>query len=193
MFQLKILFALALIMGLTACSSNSSKMGSEDTDLRPIGGYGAADSQTPQYGEDLDLGVEIMGVEIGETAYDVNEFSAYGDNLVEGEMRPIIYFGYDESELSEKNTEIAKHYSEVLLQNPKQRVLLYGHTDERGTPEYNLALGERRAKSVERVMMMFGVAQSRIESVSFGEEQPLDFGSTEAAWDKNRRVEIKIQ
>ncbi|MBN2865815.1 MAG: peptidoglycan-associated lipoprotein Pal [Thiotrichales bacterium] len=191
MFHLKSLFALALVAGLSACSSNPNLDGPEGTDLKPLSG---SDAQAVQKGEDLDLGVEIIGVEIGESVNGGNVLLSDAANDLSGmEMKPVVYFGFDEYELSEQNTAIVKHYADILLNNPDKRVVLKGHTDERGTPEYNLALGERRAKSVERVMMLFGVAQPNIETISFGEEQPEAFEHTEAAWELNRRVEIQIQ
>ena len=191
MFHLKSLFALAFVAGLTACSSNPSTDGSDSTDLKPLTG---SDAQAVQKGQDLDLGVEIIGVEIGDSVSDGSILTSDAANNLAGmEMKPVVYFGFDQAELSDENTAIVKHYADQLMQNPDLNVVLKGHTDERGTPEYNLALGERRAKSVERVMMLFGVAQSRIETISFGEEQPDAFEHTEAAWEKNRRVEIKIQ
>lgn len=194
MFNLKILFAFVLVASLTACSSNPSSGGADGTDLRPLGGQGGSDgARAPQYGDEFDMGVEIMGVELGDSVNDGSALGSDVDNMMAMEMQPIIYFAFDESELSEKNTEIAKHYAQTLLQNPNQKVILKGHTDERGSPEYNLALGERRAKSVERVMMLFGVTPSQIDTISFGEEQPAEFAHTEEAWDKNRRVEIIIQ
>jgi len=191
MFHLKPLFALALVTGLTACGSNPTLDGSEGTDLKPLNG---SDAQAVQKGGDLDLGVEIIGVEIGDNVQGGNILTSDGIYDVNGVvMKPVIYFGFDQSDLSDSNTSIVKHYAEILIENPGKNLILKGHTDERGTPEYNLALGERRAKSVERVMMLFGVAQSRIETISFGEEQPAAFEHTEAAWEKNRRVEIQIQ
>lgn len=193
MFHLKSLSAVILAASLTACGSNPTSSDSDSTDLRPLGGYGGSDAQAVQSGEDLDLGVEIIGVEIGDSVNDGSALNFDGDSMLATEMQPVIYFGFDESELNDQNTDIAKHYAQILLQNPNLSAVLKGHTDERGTPEYNLALGERRAKSVERVMMLFGVAQSQIDTVSFGEEQPVEFGHTQEAWDKNRRVEIIIE
>ncbi len=194
MLHLKSLFAVALIASLTACSSTSDR-DSGSTDLEPIAGSGGSDAQAVQKGEDLDLGVEIIGVEMGGKAGSGNILGsdAVGSNGAMIAYQPVVYFGFDDSNLSEQNTEIVKHYAQILMSNPDKSVVLKGHTDERGTPEYNLALGERRAKSVEQVMMLFGVNQSRIESISFGEEQPAEFAHTEQAWEKNRRVEIQIQ
>jgi peptidoglycan-associated lipoprotein len=105
---------------------------------------------------------------------------------------PVVHFGYNEDTLDDKAMDIIKHYANEVLNHPMARVKLLGHTDERGTPEYNLALGERRAKAVKQAMMVFGVTPDRIEVISYGEEKPLIDEHNEAAWAKNRRVEIVI-
>lgn len=195
MFQLKSLFAIALVASLSACSTTPDIDRSNNTDLDPLA-VGEGDAQAVQNGEDLDLGVEIIGVEQDDKSLSgdiLGSDAAAAANAAMAGYEPIVYFGFDQSELSDENTALVKHYAQILLDNPGKNVVLKGHTDERGTPEYNLALGERRAKSVEQVMMLFGVPQSRIESISFGEEQPAEFDHTEAAWEKNRRVEINIQ
>ncbi|MEA3406074.1 MAG: peptidoglycan-associated lipoprotein Pal [Pseudomonadota bacterium] len=192
MFQLKSLFAIALVASLSACSTTSDIDRSNNTDLDPLAG---GDAQSVQKGEDLDLGVEIIGVEQGGKSLsgDILGADAAAANAAMAGYEPVVYFGFDQSDLSDENTALVKYYAQILLENPEKTVVLKGHTDERGTPEYNLALGERRAKSVEQVMMLFGVAQSRIENISFGEEQPAEFDHTEEAWEKNRRVEINLQ
>lgn len=106
---------------------------------------------------------------------------------------PVIYFDYDQYQLSEDGMATAKHYAQILAVNPNAMLELHGHTDERGSPEYNLALGEKRGNAVAEAMMLFGVQQQRIEVISFGEMQPDIAESNEQAWQKNRRVEIVIQ
>lgn len=195
MTRLTSVFALAMLLGLGACSSTSEIDRSQNTDLDPLAEpqYGPEGApRATENGEDLDLGVEIMGVEVEEGRY---PGSALGeDEMTEGGKlyEPIVYFEFDQADLSEANTELVKHYAQVLVDAPEKNVTLVGHTDERGSPEYNLALGERRAKSVAQVMMLFGVQESRIELISFGEEQPQALEHNEQAWLKNRRVEIKI-
>ncbi len=78
-----------------------------------------------------------------------------------------------------------------MLQRTDRNVRLEGHTDERGTREYNIALGERRANSVRDYMVANGIGSYRIESVSYGEERPVAYGSSESSWSQNRRVELK--
>lgn len=104
-----------------------------------------------------------------------------------------LYFAFDSAELDAQSLKIAKAHGRYLLANPGIRLRLEGHTDERGTREYNVALGERRAKAVERVMLLQGVNRSQLSTISYGEENPVDLGHNEAAWAKNRRVEIQYR
>ncbi|MEC9407542.1 MAG: peptidoglycan-associated lipoprotein Pal [Pseudomonadota bacterium] len=104
-----------------------------------------------------------------------------------------IYFDFDSAELGSKARDVIRAHADYLVANPGTRIRLEGHTDERGTREYNIALGERRAKSVERAMMLRGVAKNQISVISYGEENPVALGSTEDAWAKNRRVVIQYR
>jgi len=101
-----------------------------------------------------------------------------------------IYFDFDSSEIrADYNTLITAH-SRYLASNASIRVRIEGNTDERGSREYNIGLGERRAQAVRRALMLQGVAESQITTVSYGEERPAVTGHTEDAWSKNRRAEI---
>ncbi|MBI5611478.1 MAG: peptidoglycan-associated lipoprotein Pal [Gammaproteobacteria bacterium] len=101
-----------------------------------------------------------------------------------------VYFEFDSSTLVGENLEVVQAHGQHLAANAKTKVTFEGHADERGTREYNLALGERRAQSVERVMRALGVGSDRAKVVSFGEEKPVANGHDESAWRLNRRVEI---
>jgi len=101
-----------------------------------------------------------------------------------------VYFDFDSAALTGESREITEAHARHLAANPNIKVTLEGHCDERGTREYNLGLGERRAQSVERVMRALGVASNRVKLISYGEEKPANPGHDEAAWSKNRRVEI---
>ncbi|GAB5415041.1 MAG: hypothetical protein Cons2KO_26440 [Congregibacter sp.] len=102
----------------------------------------------------------------------------------------VFYFEYDSSRLTAAaQTALDAHIA--LLKSNDRRVRLDGHTDERGTRDYNMALGERRANAVRDYMVVNGIASYRIETVSYGEEQPVAYGSGESNWSKNRRVELK--
>ena len=100
----------------------------------------------------------------------------------------IIYFDFDTSTVSSEFSTLLDAHATYLRSNPSTSVLVEGHADERGTPEYNIALGERRAKAVSRYLTGLGVNDSQIETVSYGEEKPLDNSHTEAGFEKNRRA-----
>lgn len=102
----------------------------------------------------------------------------------------VFYFEFDRSDLSAEARAALVYHANYLKANPSVHYRLEGHADERGTREYNLALGERRAQAVERYLQVQGVSSSQLETISYGEEQPVDPGTTEAAYAKNRRVEI---
>ena len=101
-----------------------------------------------------------------------------------------VYFDYDESVLMDQDRAILEAHAQYLSQNPGAAVTLEGHTDERGTREYNLALGERRAVSARQFMSLLGASGQQLRTVSYGEEQPAALGHNEEAWAQNRRVEI---
>jgi len=102
----------------------------------------------------------------------------------------VLYFDFDSSEVSAEDRSIIAAHAEYLTKNPNVSVILEGHTDERGSREYNIALGERRAKAVQQLMLLQGVGQKQLQVISFGEERPVALGHDEAAWRLNRRVEI---
>ena len=102
-----------------------------------------------------------------------------------------ILFAYDSSELDSESQVVAEAHAAFLRDNSSITVVLEGHADERGTREYNLALGERRAQSVADVFMALGVSAANIENVSYGEENPVADSHDDSAWRLNRRVEIR--
>ena len=101
-----------------------------------------------------------------------------------------VYFDFDSSEIKGEGTDIVAAHAKYLAANSSTRVRLEGHTDERGSREYNIGLGERRAQAVRRALLLQGAADAQISTVSYGEERPAVPGHDEAAWAKNRRVEI---
>ena len=98
-----------------------------------------------------------------------------------------VLFGYDSSELDDDDRAILNNQSKFLNQNPSLKVTIQGHCDERGTREYNLALGEKRASSVKDYLISLGINSERISVVSYGKERPQVLGSNKAAWSMNRR------
>lgn len=105
----------------------------------------------------------------------------------------VVHFEYDSSDILGSAYPVLQAHAQFLNANSNSRIALIGHTDERGTREYNMALGERRAKSVEAFLMSNGVNKAQLETVSYGKEQPLNEASNESAWSENRRVEIKYE
>jgi peptidoglycan-associated lipoprotein len=100
----------------------------------------------------------------------------------------VIYFEFDESAVTDRFAQILEAHAIYLIANPAVKVLVEGHADERGTPEYNIALGERRAKAVAMYLQGLGVLDSQISVVSYGEEKPVDTSRTDAAFAANRRA-----
>jgi len=104
-----------------------------------------------------------------------------------------VYFEFDSSALTMSAQEVLKRKAEWLRDNPDRRVVIEGHCDERGTNEYNLALGDRRAASAKQFLSDLGVSTSRLSTISYGEERPVDPRHNEEAWAKNRRAHFVLQ
>lgn len=107
--------------------------------------------------------------------------------------KQVIYFELDSSQVKQEFVPVVAAHARYLASHQQQRVILAGHADERGSSEYNIALGEQRAKAVERMMRSQGVSAGQLEIVSYGEEKPAVTGSGENAWQMNRRVEVGYQ
>ncbi|MBT5872353.1 MAG: peptidoglycan-associated lipoprotein Pal [Candidatus Latescibacteria bacterium] len=109
-------------------------------------------------------------------------------------MLSTVYFDYDKSNLrDDQRTTLDENARRLREYRPEENVLVEGHADERGTVEYNLALGERRASAVKKYLSDAGVEEGRISTISYGEERPADPGHTEGAWSRNRRTDLKRQ
>jgi len=111
--------------------------------------------------------------------------------MVQAELK-VIYFDYDQYALSPEAQAAAQYNADVLKRSPNGRIVAEGHCDERGTAEYNLALGDRRSRSVLEYLTGLGVDPRRLSIVSYGSELPVDPGHNEAAWAKNRRVYLRV-
>ncbi|MBI2373421.1 MAG: peptidoglycan-associated lipoprotein Pal [Deltaproteobacteria bacterium] len=103
-----------------------------------------------------------------------------------------VHFEFDKADLSTESREALSANAEILLKHPSIKVEIEGHADDRGTSEYNLSLGERRARAVQAYLVTSGVAEIRIPIISYGEEKPVDEGGGETAWSQNRRAEFKV-
>jgi peptidoglycan-associated lipoprotein len=108
-------------------------------------------------------------------------------------MKEDIYFDFDQSVIRPDAQDVLRKKAEFLRENPGSSVVIEGHCDERGTAEYNLALGERRALSAKAFLMNMGISSSRMSTLSYGEERPVDPGSNEEAWARNRRAHFVLQ
>jgi peptidoglycan-associated lipoprotein len=102
----------------------------------------------------------------------------------------VVYFAFDSSNIQSEYTELLQAHGEYLGANPDVTVTVAGHTDERGSREYNLALGERRARSVKQVLTLNGAANDQVKTISYGEEKPAVQGHDKQAWAKNRRAKL---
>lgn len=105
----------------------------------------------------------------------------------------VVYFDFDKSAIRADAYEALQAHAQYLANHQGSTIRIEGHADERGTREYNMALGERRANAVRDYMVANGIASFRIETISYGEERPVAYGSGEANWAQNRRVELKPQ
>lgn len=175
MNRFKALAVLALMVTLTACQGPSRSAVDEGASPgTQVGSGGAASS-----------GVGGGGMDQG---------SAMGSSALGGpgaaQENRVIYFEFDRFDIRPEYNAILQAHARYLSANPGSRVRLEGHADERGSREYNIGLGERRAQAVRNVLLLQGATSSQIATVSYGEERPAVIGSDEEAWSLNRRVEI---
>ncbi|XKG39550.1 peptidoglycan-associated lipoprotein Pal [Marinobacter sp.] len=151
---------------------------------------GEQDGTTVYGGEDGD-GVSARGL----TEAEQRELREQDQQQEQETLRRIttFYFDFDTAEIKSESRDVLAAHARYLANNPSQEVRLEGHADERGTKEYNLALGERRANAVARFLVVNGASRDQIETVSYGEEKPAVMGSGESVWSQNRRVEMIYQ
>ena len=113
-----------------------------------------------------------------------------GDPMDTLATESVIYFDFDKSNIRSEYVSVLDDHATYLLDHPTVVVTIEGHTDERGTPEYNISLGERRAQAVQRYLVNQGVLESQVTVVSYGEEKPVDMTGTEYGYSKNRRAVV---
>ncbi|ASD64823.1 peptidoglycan-associated lipoprotein Pal [Bdellovibrio bacteriovorus] len=154
------LVAIAFVAGCKGKQTQSD----QSIETLPTGGQSTAIDSTP-------LNFDPMGSDSGKIS-----------GLV------TVHFGYDKSSLDASSKKDIATNVEWMKANPSVRVQIEGHCDNRGTIEYNVALGERRANAVKAYMVSLGIAADRLSTISYGKEKPLETGDTEAAWAKNRRA-----
>lgn len=195
-FKIGALLLVAVVL-LDGCSSTGGTQG-EDADSAVLNGEGAAGAGGPQIGKYGDGRGGAYGAGgAGGAGGRYGSGSGYGgtgDAALNDPNSPlskrVIYFLYDSSEVMPEYVNVINEHAAFLSANPGRNVVLEGHADERGSSEYNIALGEQRAKSVAKMMQLQGVSDSQIQVVSFGEEKPAVSGHDESAYQQNRRVEL---
>lgn len=167
----------AAVLLLSACGGNQSGTLPDFEEGSNVGGDGEQSDGGDGSTEGLEDGGSIRG----------SELTSEQQELIED---LVVYFEFDRSEIQSEFNDMLAAHGQYLSNNPQERVRLEGHTDERGTREYNIGLGERRAQSVRRVLMLQGASSDQINTVSYGEERPAATGSDDEAYQLNRRVEI---
>ena len=172
-----LLFSLAM---LASCA----KTGVDAVEVDPVG----TDAGVVETSSVDDSG-NVIESEIGDAA-DASDSDANLDNLLD---QKAIYFEFDDAKVSEDSQRMIRAHAEVLSDYPDASVAISGHADERGTREYNLALGDQRGEAVSAFFQEFGIDSSRISVVSFGEERPAVVGFDESAWSLNRRAEFEYE
>lgn len=167
-------YVLVFLMGLCLTISACSKKGNvQEEDINP---------------ENVSTQQEVT-IDSEEFA---NEPTIRGSQVSSVADLAIIFFGFDSSNITGAELGTLKSNVVYLKNNPSINVVVEGHCDERGTTEYNLALGQKRALKVKEYYVQMGIAPARIATVSYGEEMPLDKRNNEAGWARNRRAETKV-
>ncbi len=182
--EIRLLLAVVLLVpGLMLTTSCSKKVVKDDA-----GAYERTDLTTQPGGSQTPVEQGRIGGDDAARALSQEELSAR-----ERFMNQDIYFAFDQSVLTAEAQAVLQDKAQWLRSRPDVSVIIEGHCDERGTNEYNIALGDRRAESAKAFLVNLGISASRMTTVSYGEERPADPGHNEAAWAKNRRAHFVIQ
>jgi len=176
---LVMVMVISVLMLTVSCAKKSVRTETGTTDDEAV-------TQAKQTAEQEETGMQEEG--LAEEAAKREMMSARNLFLNED-----IYFEFDSSALLFMAQEVLKQKSQWMRDNPNVSVVVEGHCDERGTNEYNLALGDRRANSVKAFLVDLGIREYRLTTISYGEERPVDSGRNEAAWAKNRRAHFVIE
>ena len=175
----KILFSMFLAVFISACSTTPK-------DTADSSGSGSSGEFNTASTTSEDEATSSTSIDTTTSDFSGVIGGSYEDLVVNVGDR--VYFAYDSFELDEDAKELLQHQAAWLKQYNKTSVIIEGHCDERGTREYNLALGEKRAQAVKNYLSGLGVAMSNLNTISYGKERPAVVGSTDAAWSQNRRA-----
>ena len=179
----KLFTALMLVGSLSACGPDNVKTGDAGAQSKlPKNNAESAQTGSLQ-NADSNNGKYILA---GNIAYDKAAINDANNVLIE----KVIYFEYDSDQISADYQELIAHHGKYLTENTDMNLRLEGHADERGSREYNVALANRRAQSVRRLILFQGVNTSQVTVISYGEEKPVALGHDNDAWQLNRRVEL---
>ena len=176
-----------LFLAVSACTTSVQQIPESVTDeghkSSDTGIDGAGDSAEGTTGD----GSKMMGLD------DKGDLSMVTlEALDSGDLDNVVYFDYDSDQVQDASLPLITSVAEALVARPERQLRLEGHADERGTREYNLALGERRAQAVRARFEALGVGSDQLDIVSYGEERPAVTGSDETSWQQNRRVELVV-
>ena len=171
--------ALAALLGACGSAVKLDNVPVEDKSGASVGAVGS----TPNVG--------ATGVDKGGVAS--LDLSKSGQDMGMQSTNRVVYFDYDSFAIRPEFQSVIEAHARFMKSDKNRKVVLEGHTDERGGREYNLALGQKRAEALRRALSLLGVSDTQLEAVSFGKEKPAAMGTTEAALEKNRRAEISYR
>ncbi|MCX8048295.1 MAG: peptidoglycan-associated lipoprotein Pal [Methylohalobius sp.] len=182
----RLMVFLFVAMALAGCRSTGPKPVAGGPEEKAAAAKGLGEEESGAFGSEE------------EGAYEPGAFAPGGGYAGSQDAGPkegllgkrVIYFDFDSAQIRSEFIPVIEAHARYLASRPGVKVVLEGHTDERGSPEYNIALGEARAKSVAKALELNGTAGNQINIVSYGEEKPVALGHDEASWSQNRRVEI---
>jgi peptidoglycan-associated lipoprotein len=178
----KLFGALFLVCFLAACSSKVVK---EEPKAPPSPPPAAVQTPTPPAPEPM----PAQPTPIVEKKIEVNPLTDPNNIL----SKRSVYFDFDKYDVKSEYRPLVEAHAKYLVEHPRTNITLQGNADERGSREYNLALGQKRAVAVKQVLNLLGVSDKQVETISFGEEKPKALGHDETAWSQNRRTDILYQ
>ena len=186
MHRLKVFLGAAALAWLAGCTSTATQQAGSvpDVEDRPVPGTDPGSETAMVDSESEDSGTTG-------TIEDAQGFAGSPLTDLDGEdLTLVIYFDLDSSEVHPDDRVVVEAHAQFLAREAEAQVVLEGHADERGSREYNVALGERRANGVRDMLRLLGIADHQIRTVSYGEERPAAIGHEEESWSRNRRVEF---
>ncbi len=193
-FRTLTVFALAASLSVLVAGCGQKKVESPDTAMEPtvVESPETGSTTTPEASEGM-IETEGLGQEESLSTPAVEEPAP--TVILEGRSSaPLlpVYFDFDQSNIREDMRERLEMAAAFLKDNPSVQIRVEGNCDERGTNEYNMALGERRGQSAKKYLMLLGIDESRMNTISYGEERPLNYGHDELSWSQNRRDDLVI-